>query len=124
MQAALDKVREDPGILCKEDPKVCPNRFEVKLITVLGRRMDGPKTIVQALEEHVPEFYSRIGQYLRPWVPSAPKVATAKGSEAKKDDGGTQAAAPEPDEAGAENPRADQHRTDVAGAGDGSRMRP
>ena len=84
MQAALDKVREDPGILCKEDPKVCPNRFEVKLITVLGRRMDGPKTIVQALEEHVPEFYSRIGQYLRPWVPSAPKVATAKGSEGEE----------------------------------------
>ena len=124
MQAALDKVREDPGILCKEDPKVCPNRFEVKLITVLGRRMDGPKTIVQALEEHVPEFYSRIGQYLRPWVPSAPKVATAKGSEGEKDDGGTEAAVPESGGTGAVNPRADQHRTDVAGAGDGSRMRP
>ena len=67
IQVALDKVREDPGVLCKGDHKVCPKRFEVKLIAVLGRRMDGPKTIVQALEEHVPQFYSRIGQYLRPW---------------------------------------------------------
>ena len=90
------------------------------MITVLGRRMDGPRTIVQALEEHVPEFYARIGQYLRPWVPSAPKVATAKEREEKRDDGGNEAADPEPGETGAENPRADQYRAHPAGAGDSS----
>ena len=124
IQAALDKVREDPGILCKEDAKVCPKRFEVKLIAVLGRRMDGAKTIVQALEEHVPEFYSRIGQYLRPWVPSAPKVATAMGSEKKEDDGGTNAGSPGPGGAGTEQPGADQHRAHPTGAGVDSHMRP
>ena len=124
IQAALDKVREDPSILCMEDPKVCPKRFEVKLITVLGRRMDGPKTIVQALEEHVPEFYSRVGQYLRPWVPSAPKVATAKGSEEKKDDGGTDAVHQVPVESGTESPRADQRLDHPTGAEVDSHMRP
>ena len=120
IQEALDKVREDAGILCKEDPRVCPRRFEVKLITVLGRRMDGPRTIVQALEEHVPEFYSRIGQYLRPWVPSAPKVATAKEREAKRDEGEARAGDPEPGATGAESTRSDQHWAHPAGAGDGA----
>ena len=124
VQVSLDKAREDPVNLCKEDPKVCPKRFEVKLITVLGRRMDGPKTIVQALEEHVPEFYSRIGQYLRPWVPSAPKVATAKGLEEKKGDGGTDAAPAGAGAVGTDNPGADQHRAHPAGAGVDSHVRP
>ena len=46
MQAALDKVRENPGILGKDDPKICPTRFEVKLISDLGRKMEGPKIFV------------------------------------------------------------------------------
>lgn len=124
IQAALDKVREDPGTLCKEDPRVCPKRFEVKLISVLGRRMDGPKTIVQALEEHVPEFYSRIGQYLRPWVPSAPKVTTAKVIEEKNDDEGTDAEHREGLAGGdTERPRADQNWSYPTGAGVGSHTR-
>ena len=76
VQAALGRVRENPEILNKEDPKICPRQFEVKLISDLGRKMAGPKTFVQTLEAHVPEFYTQVGQYLRPWVPSAPRVAT------------------------------------------------
>ena len=76
IQAALGRVRENPEVLNKEDPKICPRQFEVKLISDLGRKMVGPKTFVQALEKHVPDFYTQVGQYLRPWVPSAPRVAT------------------------------------------------
>ena len=109
IQAALGKVREDPEILAKEDPKICPRRFEVKLITDLGRKMEGPKTVVQALEKHVPEFYTQVGQYLRPWVPSAPRVAAAQGDEEKNDNGGTEAATPEPGGASTKNSGADEH---------------
>ena len=118
IQAALGKVREDPGILGKEDPKICPRRFEVKLITYLGRKMEGPKTVVQALEKHVPEFYTQVGQYLRPWVPRAPRVAATHGDEEKKDNGGTEAAAPEPGGAGRENTGADEHEPHPGSAGD------
>ena len=86
LQAGLAKVREDPAVLGREDPKICPKRFEVKLISDLGKRMEGPKTIVQALETHVPEFYTQVGQYLRPWVPSAPRVAAQQGKETKHDE--------------------------------------
>lgn len=78
IQAGLGKVREDPGVLSKENPRICPTRFEVRLISVLGRKMDGQKTFVQALERHVPEFYTEVGQYLRPWVPS-PTSPTRRG---------------------------------------------
>ena len=91
VQEALVKVREDPAILCKEDPKICPRRFDVRLIDSLRRKMEGPKTFVQALEKHVPEFYTQVGQYLRPWVPSAPRVAGEPGEEEDADDEGAEA---------------------------------
>ena len=115
IQAPLDKLRENPGILGKEDPKICPGRFEVKLISDLGRKMEGPRTVVQAIEKHVPEFYTKVGQYLRPWVPSAPKVS-GQHTE-KKDDGWTEGAAPGSAGRDAENTGADQHKPHSGGTG-------
>ena len=117
IQATLAKVREDPAALGRDDPKICPRRFEVKLISDLGRRMEGPKTIVQALETQVPEFYRQVGQYLRPWVPSAPKVAAQQEQEAK-DDGRSEATAPGPRGASTEGSGADEHEPHPGGAGD------
>ena len=74
LQASLGDVREKPEVLSHEDRKACPGRYEVKLIADLGRRMEGVKTFVQALEEHVPAFYTEVGQHLQRWVPAAPKV--------------------------------------------------
>ena len=79
-QGALDKVRENPNTLDSVDPKICPKRFEVKLVSDLGRRMEGQKTFVQALEKLVPEFYTQVGQHLRTWVPSAPRVGSTPAS--------------------------------------------
>ena len=118
IQAALARVRENPGILGKEDPKICPRRFEVKLIGDLGRKIEGPKTFVQALEKHVPEFYTQVGQYLRPWVPSAPRVASQHEDREKNDHGGTEAAAPESGGAGTEDAGAHEHKPHPGGTGD------
>ena len=117
IQAALAKVRDDPAALGKDDAKVCPTRFEVKLISDLGRRMEGPKTMVQTLETHVPKFYTEVGQYLRAWMPSAPRFA-AQPEKEKKDDGGTEAAAPESGGAGTEDTGTGEHQPHPGGAGD------
>ena len=115
LQAGLARVREDPAVLSRDDPKICPRRFEVKLISDLGRRMEGPKTIVQALETHVPEFYTQVGQYLRPWVPSAPRVAAQKET---MHDGEPEAAAPGSGGGRAEDTGTDEHEPHPGGAGD------
>ena len=120
IQAALCRVREDPGILSKEDPKICPGRFQVKLISDLGRKMEGPTTFVQALEKHVPEFYTQVGQYLRSWVPRAPRVGDHHGEEKQESNEGAEAAAPEPGGAGTKDIEADEHDSHHPGdAGDG-----
>ena len=79
-QGALDKVRENPNTLDGVDPKICPKRFEVKLVSDPGRRMEGQKTFVQALEKLAPEFYTQVGQHLRTWIPSAPRVGNTPAS--------------------------------------------
>ena len=119
VQAALARVREDPGVLGKDDPRICPSRFEVRLVTPLGRRMDGQKTFVQALEKHVPEFYTQVGQHLRPWVPRAPTVDSGKDGE-REDDGGGEVPTTRSGGSGAEDSRADEHEPHRGGAGDGA----
>ena len=73
-QEKLEILRERPEALDKEDKSRLPNSFEVKLTANIGRRMVGPKTFVEDIESHVPEFYEQIGQHLRNWVPRAPTV--------------------------------------------------
>ena len=103
IQHPLGVVRENPGVMSKDDLKICPKRFEVRLISDLGRKMEGPKSFIQALEKHVPDFYKEVGQHLRPWVPSAPRVATQPEQAAeKKDHRGTETATSKPGAAGTE----------------------
>jgi hypothetical protein len=84
IQHPLNVVQKDPGIASKDDPKICPTRFEVRLLGDLGRKMEGPVSFIQALEKHVPYFYEQVGQHLRPWVPSAPRVAPEPKPAAEK----------------------------------------
>ena len=117
VQAALARVREDPGVLGKDDPRICPSRFEVRLVTPLGRRMDGQKTFVQALEKHVPEFYTQVGQHLRPWVPRAPAVDSGKDGE-REDDGGGEVSTRRSAGSDTEDYHADEHESHLGGVWD------
>ena len=98
IQHSLAVVRENPEAITKDDVKICPRRFEVKLIGELGRKMESPRSFIQAIEKHVPDFYTEVGQHLRPWVPSAPRVASEPKQAAEKN-GGTEAAASKPEDA-------------------------
>ena len=119
VQASLARVREDAGVLGKDDPRICPTRFEVRLVTPLGRKMDGQKTFVQALEKHVPEFYTQVGQHLRPWVPRAPAVDGRQERE-QEDNGGAEAPAAGSGGAGPDDSRAHEHEPHRGGVGDGA----
>ena len=115
IQESLASVLKDPATLAKDDSKICPSRFEVMLISDLGRRMEGPKTMVQELEKHVPKFYEEVGQHLRAWVPSAPKVPA---QQEKEDDGGTETATAQPEEAGTQGTGMDEHQPRPDSTGD------
>ena len=118
IQEPLAKVREDPATLATDDSKICPSRFEVMLISDLGRRMEGPRTMVQELEKHVPKFYKEVGQYLRPWVPSAPRVPA---QQEKENDGGTETAAAQPIGADTQGTGMDEHQAHPDSTGDSPR---
>ncbi len=114
-QHPLNVLRKNPGVASKDDPKICPRRFEVKLIDDLGRKMEGPKSFIQALEKHVPYFYKQVGQHLRPWVPSAPRVAPEPKPAAEKK-GGTEAATSGPGDGGTAGTGVDEQRPHSGGA--------
>ena len=119
IQHPLSVVQKNPGVMSKDDPKICPRRFEVRLIGDLGRKMEGPQTFIQALEKHVPDFYTEVGQYLRSWVPSAPRVAPqTEQAAAKKTHEGTEAVTSKPGDAGTERAGTDEQRPHSGGARD------
>ena len=119
IQHPLSVVEKNPGVMSNDDPKICPRRFEVRLIGDLGRKMEGPQTFIQALEKHVPDFYTEVGQYLRPWVPSAPRVATQPEQAAdKKEHGRTEAATSKPGDASTESAGMEEQQPHSGGTQD------
>jgi hypothetical protein len=40
----------------------------------LAAKFSGAKTFIEALEEAVPYFYEQVGQHLRPYVATPPKI--------------------------------------------------
>lgn len=73
-QATLSQVREDPNHLIRENSKMVLSSFDVVMVRELGGKFSGVKTFVDCLEAAVPDFYELVGQHLRAWRPSAPKL--------------------------------------------------
>lgn len=73
-QAPLADSLADPNCLLSEQTAASPIRFEVFVLRELGGRFSGSKTFIEDLETLVPEFYDRIGQKLRAWVPPPPPI--------------------------------------------------
>ena len=68
-QAPLPKVREAPSCLDGERRDAAPSSFEVVVNRDLVGRYSGRRTFIEDLEALVPDYYERIGQKLRQWVP-------------------------------------------------------
>ena len=91
-QASLSDVLADPRNLEGGRTGTAPTSFEVSLVKDLAGRFSGRKTFVEDLEKLVPEFYERIGQRLRPWMPPPPPIErpdVGGGPEAVVRDGGS-----------------------------------
>ena len=77
----LAALREDTTKV-GEDSSQAPRAFEVFYVASDSRRFSGRKTFVEELENAVPIFYERVGQYLQPWRPKPPKpTKAAEGQE-------------------------------------------
>ena len=73
-QAPLADSLADSTCLLSDQTAASPIRFEVFMLRELGARFSGSKTFIEDLETLVPEFYDRIGQKLRAWVPPPPPI--------------------------------------------------
>ena len=73
-QTPLVDALANPACLFSDQTVASPLRFEVFMLRELGGRFSGSKTFIEDLETLVPEFYDRIGQRLRAWVPPPPPI--------------------------------------------------
>ena len=73
-QASLSEIKTDPKCLESGHTGAGPTSFEVVMIRDIAGRFSGRRTFIEDLEKLIPEFYDRIGQNLRPWVPSPPSI--------------------------------------------------
>ena len=76
-QQPLESVRENPDVLQTENRSLAPTSFEIRMVRDVGGRFSGAKTFIKELEETVPHFYKQVGQRLKRWQPTAPKIAEA-----------------------------------------------
>ena len=73
-QARLSEVQNNPRCLEIGVSNTIPTKFEIIIVKDLMGRFSRPRTFIEDLEKLVPEFYKRIGQNLRPWVPPPPTI--------------------------------------------------
>lgn len=76
-QASLEETRADPLSLNHDNPRLVPRSFKVSLVKDVAGRFSGSRTFIEELEKVVPDFYERVGENLRQWVPPPPKIDPA-----------------------------------------------
>ena len=84
-QETLAAVRTEPDAIRSPRGALAPTTFEVRLVRDAGGRFSGAKTFIDVLEAMTLRFYAEVGQRLKSWQPTAPKMveapATAPASE-------------------------------------------
>ena len=73
-QETLDAVRVDVDCLGTPNPNLAPTAFEVRLVRDAGSRFAGTKMFIDELETSVFRFYAEVGQRLKNWNPTPPKM--------------------------------------------------
>lgn len=76
--ARLSEVQARPEAILDLNPDGMPKRFEVAWITDLAADVARSRVFVDAAERLVLDFYRELGQNLKPWVASPPKVQDGK----------------------------------------------
>ena len=73
-EASLSDVQRDTRCLENGPQGTAMTSFEVLMIRDLAGRFSRPRKFIEELEALVPEFYDRIGQHLKRWIPSPPPI--------------------------------------------------
>lgn len=74
-EQTLEELRANPEALESRNRDHPPVAFEVFAVHDLAGRFGGGRTFIEALEDVVPQFYERVGQHLRAWVPAPPRIS-------------------------------------------------
>ena len=72
-QEYLSNLRNDANSINPLNSKNAPRSFEVIMVQDVAGRFAGSRMFIEALESIVPTFYEQVGQYLKRWLPAAPK---------------------------------------------------
>ena len=72
--ATLVALREDSNAIVGDNAGRVPKWFEVSLVCDLAGKFQGRKTFIEAIEAVIPDFYQRVGEHLKAWVPVPPKL--------------------------------------------------
>ncbi len=81
-QKQLESIIDDPRCLVvNSDNTILPISLEITKVIDLGARFKGSKTFFEDTERAVSDFYKNVGQHLRSWQPSPPKMKTIKDEE-------------------------------------------
>ena len=83
-QGSLIELRDNPSCVAPDNKAgMVPQSFEILLVRDLGGKFAGSRVFIDALETTVPEFYEQVGQRLKAWQPSAPKITKEPTDETK-----------------------------------------
>lgn len=79
-QHTLLELRDDPDKAVADRNGVVPHSFEISLVKDLAGRFAQRRNFIVDLETVVPAFYEQIGQHIKSWQPSAPKMTEERTS--------------------------------------------
>lgn len=77
-QKPLAQIKEFPDQAADERPDLVVYAFEIVLVRDIGARFAQRKNFIGELEAAVPQFYEQVGQHLKAWQPSAPRLPEGK----------------------------------------------
>ncbi len=81
-QKPLAEIRENVDQAADEKSDQVVSSFDVLLVRDIGSRFSQRKNFISELEATVPMFYDQVGQYLRAWQRTAPRLTEAKAEPA------------------------------------------
>jgi hypothetical protein len=81
-QKTLAGLRENIDQAADERPGMVVSSFDVLLVRDLGARFAQRRNFIAELAITVPQFYDQVGQHLRAWQPTAPRLPEAKAEPA------------------------------------------
>jgi hypothetical protein len=78
-QHTLAVLRENPDVATNDRGGQVALSFEILLVRDIGGKFAQRRNFISELEATVPEFYEQVGQYLKGWVASAPRLKEDRG---------------------------------------------